>query len=229
MKKSFLILALSLATVSVVTAQVPGDGEAKFSLEAQMGASFGGGQSLITAPTVRMRYFFKNNMAIRLGVGAMVQTKSTDVWENQNDNTGNMGTTMSSSSSVNIIPGFEYHFGKFEHFSPYVAAQVSLGFGGKSAKDENVFEGAYVADYLMESTAPTFTTHSSLLAGFDWFFVPNIYLGAEFGVGWLSETYKEGETTQTSGGTTVTTKTAESKNVYYGNSSVGGIRLGWRF
>ena len=69
MKKLVLLVGVVSLGFNPANAQMPASGESNFSLEGQIGAAFGGGNGLFTAPEIRVRYFLNDNMAIRLGLG----------------------------------------------------------------------------------------------------------------------------------------------------------------
>ena len=108
MKKLFTLIGAILITGSVM-AQKPSS-DSPFSLEGNINYNSMEGISF-TAPSVRLRYFFKDNMAGRVEIGMM----NTSI----NDSTG--------TSMMNIGLGYEYHLDGTDKMSPYFGARVGFG------------------------------------------------------------------------------------------------------
>ena len=106
MKKLFTLIGAILITGSVM-AQKPSS-DSPFSLEGNINCNSMEGISF-TAPSVRLRYFFKDNMAGRVEIGMMNTSDST-------------GTNM-----MNIGLGYEYHLDGTDKMSPYFGARVGFG------------------------------------------------------------------------------------------------------
>ena len=229
MKKVLLTLAVGLSLGYTAYAQKPESGNDKFSLEGQIGASFGGGSNLFSAPTLKGRFFFKDNMAIRLGVGMNFSKVSQDYYENA-DGTGGVGTIEISSALYTLKPGFEYHMGSYEKFSPYVGAEITIGLGSDKTERTNVGPfGSYDSDYSETAESSLFNYQTNVLAGMDYYFAKNVYFGAEFGIGYSLSSNKGEERTITTGGVTTIEKGGDRSTAGFANNAVGGLRLGWRF
>src|SRR3989344_1955853 len=100
-----------------------------------------------------------------------------------------------------------------------IAVRVTLGVHNSSSTD----------NFTESSEAKTSMFGVNLVAGTDYYFAENFYLGLELGLGWTSMTWKEGEATTTFGGTTTTSVTPEAKASDLNTGAVGSFRLGWRF
>jgi opacity protein-like surface antigen len=95
-----------------------------------------------------------------------------------------------------IRPGYEIHFEGTDRLSPYVGAEIDFGMGSTSMETEK-----WGADQLSDPVPGKFVVWSetdktsftrfgiNLLAGFDYYFADNLYLGAELGFGFSSTTF----------------------------------------
>jgi len=207
---------------------MPGDGDSPFSLEVSLGQSFGGGQSLVTAPGIKFRYFLNQNMAIRVGLNYASQKYEENFAEN-GDGSGALGTVTMKMSSLEFKAGFEYHFASTKRLSPYVALDIGLGSGSMSDEGNDSDGNSYNSNYNYSEEYKTSSFGTSLLAGMDFYIAQNLFIGAEFGFGMVWNTEKEGTYSWSDGTASGSGTTPEHKNSATGIGSFGGIRLGWRF
>lgn len=223
-KLSLLVGGMLLAGVTL--AQKP-DASVPSTLEGQLG--WNTSTLSFNAPSLRYRYFLQDNIAVRVTLG-MSNTHTTDnYFENESTNDGNTGTYETKNNGINAAIGAEYHFGGTDRLSPYAGVDIKFGSGKVTTDGQNSDGNTYVASYSETSEAKTGTFGVNLVAGADYYFAENFYLGLELGLGWNSMTQKEGESSVTSGNVTVTNKTNEAKSSYFGNNAIGTFRLGWRF
>ena len=138
--KKLMILVSAVALSGTMFAQ-KGTSDNPYSLEGTINPTSVGGLAW-QVPSVRARYFFKDNMAGRLTIG---YSSSSD-------------TTVGSSNSIGL--GFEYHLAGNDKMSPYFTAGVnfggtnvgdavevktsSLGFGIGAGLDYYISENIYV-------------------------------------------------------------------------------------
>jgi hypothetical protein len=154
---------------------ITASGSAAFMFTLQGLGTFGIGAPSVNGMMsgVGAKWYVANDIALRvlLGLGS-----------NQVAGTGIDSATTLTSTSFGIGVGGEYHFRPLYSTSPYVGLQV--GFTSTST------------DVPEESGTATDKTTSfgvTALAGFDWFFTRGLAVGAEMGLGFVSN-----------GGTTVT-------------------------
>jgi len=132
---------------------------------------------------------------------------------------------VSSEFTISVRPGIERHFAGTDRLSPYYGAEALVDFTSSNDKSEFL-----VGDDVEEGT----TTNGSIgfglnaIAGVDFYFADNIYLGAELGLGFgfTSEFDTKSEST-VEGTDTVETPNGSSLNI--GPNVVGAIRLGFLF
>ncbi len=225
-KLSLLVGGVVLSTVAM--AQKPAAADAPISIEGQLG--YNASTFSFNAPSVRARYFVADNIAVRLSL-AINNTSTSDIAYENPDFSGGTGTYESKTGSWGLGLGAEYHFTGTDKLSPYVGLDIMFG-GSKSVDTGSDVDGGnnYAAGDSYEVTTPSSMVGVNLLAGTDYYFAENFYLGFELGWGWSSWTDKEGEYSVTSGGTTVSGKTnSEHKVGTIANNAISMFRLGWRF
>lgn len=222
-KLSLLVGGLALSTM--VLAQKP-DAGTPLSLEGQ----FGWNTSTLSfqAPSIRLRYFLQDNIAVRATIGLDNYKKVENHYELAN-NGGSVGEEITKNNGWNAAVGVEYHFSGTDRLSPYAGLDIKFG-GGNNAADWTNYDGfGYNTDYTRADEAKTGMFGVNLVAGTDYYFAENFYLGLELGLGFSSYSTKEGISTITTGGVTTESKTADFKEATLGNNVVGTFRLGWRF
>lgn len=239
MKKLSLLLGGVILSATVM-AQKPTEGapmslEGGISLQSQAGAT-NGNILQFTAPSIRFRYFVLNNLAIRATVG-VDSKKTTDTYYELPGFTGGTGTVIDRSNGWNGAIGAEYHFAGTSRLSPYAGLDIRFGGGNSSQTGDNVMIVAGPPVTIGYSSADKFETESKystfgvgLVAGTDFYFAENFYLGLELGLNWGSRADKQDTYSITSGGTTTSGKAdGLSKTSTLSTVATGMFRLGWRF
>ncbi len=197
-----------------------------FSLEGQL--SYNTASLSFNAPSMRMRYFFADDMAARVSLS--IQNSSTkDFYYELPNNAGGVGTEINKTSMTMISLGAEKHFAGTDKLSPYIGADLVYGMGGSSANWDKFDGSNYDATVTATVKNPSSMLGLNLVAGTDYYFAENFYLGLELGLGFSSTTEKAGETVVTAGGTSTTILSPEAKSSNFGNNFIGNFRLGWRF
>ncbi len=234
MKKLSLLLGGIILSTAVM-AQKPTEG-APLSLEGQLGLSagpFGGTNLSFNAPAIRLRYFVIPNLAIRLTVGLDNQKRTLTAYEFA-DGTGASGTYEYKSSNTNLALGAEYHFKGTERLSPYAGLDIQFGMGANKEDGSNAIIIAGDAAYFLNRTetyeAKTSYFGVNLVAGTDFYFAQNFYVGMELGLGFRASTEKDATREVVEApAVPVTTVTPEIKSSSFSNNWIANIRLGWRF
>lgn len=237
MKKLSLLVG-GLVLTTAVMAQKPTDG-APMSIEGILGyntatLSFGNNSATnlnagLVTPGLRFRYFVSENLAVRVSLGLSSAKTTDNYFENEQDNSGGAGTYTTKQSVTTIGLGAEYHFSGTEKLSPFVGLDINFGMGKMSTEGDQSDGAGYVANYSEKAEQKMGGFGINLLAGTDYYFAENFYLGLELGLGFNTYKIKEGEASATFGGTTTTTKSNEQTNFNLANNVVGNLRLGWRF
>jgi hypothetical protein len=207
MKKIFLFMSLAIVAVTGANAQKQEGGEKN--LEVQFTPL---GTSPIGMNGIRARFFLSESMAVRVGLGLNNQ-KTTTVREQQITIDGSdedtkpdvvipelYDTQKNSGFSFNV--GVEKHFAGTDRLSPYAGAFIAIG----TSKDnlEKEFHNANNAEdlakpenwqtFTVARTIKSSTIGGGIVAGFDFYFVDHLYLGAELAFGVTSMKFKDLET-----------------------------------
>lgn len=224
--KKLAILVGAIALTGSTFAQ-KATAETPFSLEGQIGLN--SSTLAFNAPAIRFRYFVKENIAARVTLGINKSSETKNYFLDEIANSGGSGTEVNKIGGWAASIGGEYHFTGTDRLSPYGGLDIVFG-GGKTTNEWTNFDGVgYSADHKRSIEAKTSTFGVNLVAGTDYYFAQDFYLGLELGLGFQSIKTKEGSDATTIGGVTVDTKSNEEKGSQMGNNFIGNFRLGWRF
>ena len=163
--KKLMILVSAVALSGTMFAQKAGS-DNPYSLEGAMNVSKDGVSW--AAPNLRMRYFIKDNLALRLTVGRDGESVTTSVPASI-DTATNTIIPASEVTTKNSIMNFglaaEYHLPGTDRMSPYFTAGFNTG---KDSRND-------------------FSTFGlNLGAGIDYYVAENIYVGLELGFNYTS-------------------------------------------
>ena len=235
MKKAILFFALALATMTGVYAQKQTGGEKN--LEVQF-APLGGNPVSISG--IRFRSFNSATSAIRIGlfVGG---DKTTDVTSQPDDSTNPDTPELLDTErnlTVSVRPGYEKHFAGTERLSPYIGGEVLFSISSKKSTSES-WDSLYSPtdqDFGAPGLSTTTTKDGSLtfgvnvVAGFDYYFADNLYLGAEIGFGFSRTADKDTEVTYEGPlDPDPIDPTINGSSIGWGPNYQGTLRLGWLF
>ncbi len=167
-------------------------------------------------------YVLSEKIELKLGVGFGLSKEASengmvgDEWEKE--------STRVSSFSIN--PGFNYTFEGTKKLEPYVGAEV--GFGLTASKEVRETVNSKVVRKNVITGLNKFEVLA--LAGFNYFFAKNIFVGAEFGLG-LGVDVKKGSyvETTTNGSVNKAETVDEAHSVEFSPMVTPTIRLGWAF
>ncbi|MDO6390509.1 hypothetical protein Q4E40_10265 [Pontibacter sp. BT731] len=177
MKLKLLALSCCLAAAFTAQAQIVEDAQSEnktykpnvgditteVAVNLEHGIFLNGGQ-------LRVRKFTAENKALRLGTSL-----NYDFSKQGEESSG-------STFSISIAPGIEKHFAGTNRLSPYIGAELPIGF--RSSRAES-------ADYIIEGSTNSngyegrsnFNIGLNGLAGVDYYFAPRFYVGFEVGAG----------------------------------------------
>lgn len=176
----------------------------------------------LNSGALKFRYFLKDDMALRLGLG-LNSNKTEDV---NNANPANIETTIRKNSNTLLNLGIEKHFAGSERLSTYAGADLLIGFNGASYEyTENGYSEEQDATDLNGNNAST-SFGVRVLTGADYYITKKVFLGVEAGLNFMSEKFKDNTITQT-GSPTVTSTGGKSGGLT--TSVVGGVRIGFQF
>ena len=225
MKKLMLVVAFA-GVASFAFAQKPTAG----SRTAEVGLNLQTGTAGISynVPELRFRQFKSDDMAYRLrvNIGSSSNTDAYDFgtykWEAKTGTGFNIG----------LAAGVEKHMKGTSRLSPYMGAEVMLGFGtGATAETTNgsssSIANANNGDKYSMTGGSSFSLGLGAVMGADYYVADGVYVGIEYGLGLFNmSSTGEGETT-VNGGAAVKTATNSTFGLF--GVTQGGVRLGYKF
>jgi hypothetical protein len=171
---------------------------------------------------VKFRYFFKDDMALRLGLG-INSNKYEDI---DNSNPSNVVTETYKNSNTTLKLGIEKHFAGAERLSTYAGADLLIGFRGASYEytDNTVTTEVDGSNTIGNTAGSNFGL--GLFTGADYYITKKVFLGVEAGFNFMTGKNKDITTTST-GSPSVTT--SGDKMGSFTTNVVGGVRIGFQF
>lgn len=206
MKKVILSVAIAFTAITGAFAQKQEGGEKN--LEVNF-APLGGNP--IGMDGIRLRLFNADGtgaVRVRIGLGG---TNDVTV-RSQSEVVPNTSKTVvpelydtKKSFNFSIRPGYEIHFEGTDRLSPYVGAELLFATGSETltkefhgastTADNNIEAASKWSTWEAERKRGTTTFGLNAVAGFDFYFVDNLYLGAEIGFGFQNKKHKDQEIT----------------------------------
>ena len=164
--KKLMILVSAVALSGTMFAQKAGS-DNPYSLEGAMNVSKDGVSW--AAPNLRMRYFIKDNLALRLTLGrdavSETSTETDTIYDSNGTGTISTSEVTTKNSIMNFGLAAEYHLAGTDRMSPYFTAGFNVG--NNTNTDVSSFG-------------------LNLGAGIDYYVAENIYVGLELGFNYNS-------------------------------------------
>ncbi|MEJ8757081.1 hypothetical protein WG947_08745 [Pontibacter sp. H259] len=159
---------------------------------------------------LRARYFASNDIAYRLSLGLNYDYDKIS----EEAHTRVFGLT--------LAPGIEKHFAGTNRLSPYIGAELPISMqSAKYEDDDNTIEGA---TSIGGGNRSFFSVGLNAVAGVDFYFAKNFYVGVELGTGLA---YTKDADIKVEGN--FSNETKGYHNVRFGQFVNGGIRVGYVF
>ncbi len=226
MKKTIVILAIVLGFTTFVNAQFKPtsgfDAEVNFSPFSA---------TPISIDYLKLRMFLNESMAVRLGFNFNIANQ-TDKTSYGTPTSPVIQEAKSSAFTFGLHPGIEFHMTGTDRLSPYCGAELNItmrsastdvtnvgGTSGKTSKYDGVWMNGSNNAYTMVGL--------NLFCGTDFYVAKHLYIGAEFGFGFGSASYKDQVYSVSTSTTNVTTPGGSSSSLGFNYNSY--IRLGWSF
>ncbi len=222
MKKIFLLAAAALLIGGTANAQdvmKQQGGERNFEvLFAPLG------ESPIGINGVKYRSFTSSTTAWRASVSLNLNTSSSTTTVENVD-----FQSSSSNFGIAVAPGYEWHFAGTDRLSPYVGAEVSIGFGRTTTNADVEASDGDIVD-LRTMAMSTFNAGAGVFAGFDFYFADNVYLGAELNFGLMLTSAGDTTSEFLDGEDDIEEEVTPGSNSFsVGEGAVGSIRVGFLF
>lgn len=231
MKKLSLLIG-GILFAGILSAQSI-NSEKPFTIEGQ--AALGG---IVTgekfAPSMRLRYFFNDNFAIRGTFGAKSIIDEKTYFQNPSTNTGEVGTYRTKTASWNAALGFEIHTigivnkNGLKVVSPYFAVDLSYGQKNFIYDGENANANEYKPNYTLDLERPINKLSAGAFGGLDVNLSEKFYLGAEVGVAFTNYKIEAGKAEVNNNGV-ISTKVFDESTKTSPMDLQAAVRLGFRF
>ncbi len=242
--KIIFVLALMLLSFSIANAQDSSGvkkstaavykqvaGDKSFEVNFDPGRIFGsnhGGQFGLFNGGIKYRAFVTDNKALRIGVN-ITYRNTTDITQQSNPAYNLLELKRKYTNfSIQLTPGFERHFAATKRLSPYVGAQVLVGYSTSNDKFERQYDNK-IYNETYKNNPGSIRVGAGVFAGIDYYFIKKIYLGIELGYGieydkylnmkYTNEKYPEFNTNDRNGHSIEMSPYLVTSN----------LRLGWTF
>ena len=130
------------------------------------------------SPMLKGRYFLSDNSAVRLQLGFISGSRTVK----SENGAGDATKSKVSRNGFAVAVGYEKHFSGAERLSTYAGADILLGFASAKASFND-------GDDTYSGKQNAFGFGLRAVTGFDYYFIPKVYLGAELGLGISYDSY----------------------------------------
>lgn len=229
MKKTLLSVAAALVgTFAFAQKPTAGSKTAEVVLNFQTGTS---AISYSLPGELRLRYFMKDDMAIRVRLGLGSTSSTSKVADGAGTTTAEVKTN--SGFGIMLAPGVEKHFAGTSKLSPFVGAQLMINYSTaatvevSNAATPNPSAGDVKSgDSFKSDGGSRLGLGLGLIMGADYYITDGIFVGGEMGLGLFNMTSNGDGSVKTN---SVEQKTLGSSTFDLFGVSTGGVRLGYRF
>jgi len=188
-------------------------------------------------PQLKFRYFLQDQIALRVGF-AFNQSATTERFYEAKPGSGT-GFAKNAYSQFGLTAGLEKHFTGTGRLSTYAGADVCFQKNSASTKWENSDGNGFVDGQTRKTKGfnsnagenGSFGFGLRAIAGADYYFVEKVYLGAEFGWGFIASKDSKTKLEETIGGVTADPVEIESTGGSFelAPNLTAGLRLGFIF
>lgn len=196
-------------------------------LEATLNLQVGGAPINFQISEIRMRYFLKNNLALRTKFAAGF-SNNTDFVYKVIDPSIPPFTLKSKSSNFSFGLGLEKHFKGTDKLSPYFGGEIGFGLNNNSLNGINTIDGQNYTENgtFTAQTVNGTSFYAGIVFGADYYIVPSVYIGAELGYGFAIENYG---TRQIWNSNSTVIENSLGSGMGFGLQANPGIRIGIKF
>ncbi len=218
-----IVAILTFGFINAQTTQSSSDYKpSKGTVTTEVGLSGGLNNANFNLNNLKFRYFLKDNIGLRMGLGLQNETDESI----NNANTSNTITTTEKNSRFQINLGVEKHFAGSNRLSTFAGADLVLSFANQSNEviQQN---GNFIKNSGGGNAGNAFGIQ--LLTGADYYIAKKVYLGVEAGLSILSGSGKDA-VSEVRVGNVTTSSTATGGSTFDINTQVfGGVRIGYQF
>lgn len=188
------------------------------------------GGSPISIGGLKFRTFTSESMAYRANVFLGFSSDSDKAMVTNADGDEVALNTSSSSFTINLRPGVEYHFAGTNRLSPYYGFEGVIGYRSSGSSAETFgADGVEVIKNKVRNPGNDgyFRLGVNALLGADYYVAKNLYLGTEVGFGFQFDIENDHVSVPATGDETTISEGGTSFD--FGPNAVGQIRLGFLF
>ena len=127
-------------------------------------------------PNLNIRYFFKENSALRIGLAYQYSSVLREITEVDGDG---LGTVEKLNDMFMFNIGIEKHFRK-NNVSPYLGGELQFGIGKKEEFGTRTDSVIFIADYNYSVKKPISHFGVYVFSGVDFYVFDNLYFGILF-------------------------------------------------
>lgn len=220
MKKIVLTAAVFALTLSTAFSQEFKPKEKEIAIGVGLDSPFSSAKPFSLVNGISARYFYKSDLAIRANFNIDRDSKADYDYDDAGAETG---SKISNTMKLNLAIGAEKHFAGTDRLDPYAGADILVGLTSINSETK-------LGTISGSSKRSDSNFGLRLLAGADYYVLPKVYIGTEFGITFNS--FSMGNETSSVGTVTETKKYDDE----YTQSSIkttigaaGAIRVGFRF
>lgn len=173
----------------------------------------------------KVRLHLNEKMAVRLKLGLNTSSQKTTDFNPSGGTEEIENYARTTQTRFSIMPGFEYHFTKYERISPYVGGEIGiLTSTTKETTSSSISENKTIVKY------PGLGFGVNIFTGVDVYLCKGLYLGFELGLGYESLDTKRTLTTNVSDAGTIEDKGNQAiLQTAFGFHATPSLRVGWCF
>lgn len=236
MKKIVLTAAVFALTLSTAFSQDFKPKEKEIAVGIAFDSPFSSGKPFSLINGLTGRYFYKTDLAFRGSLNISSNSSSKTDYAVIKEASTATQTKNNSNFNLDLFLGAEKHFSGTDRLDPYVGADILIGLEKTSSDTERLFEkDAWQGELSSTRTNTSFGLR--LVVGADYYVLPKVYIGTEFGLSYRNTS--NGDETVINQ-VLVDKKASELKTVTSGDSFGSGssiitdmttasFRLGFRF
>lgn len=173
----------------------------------------------------KVRLHLNEKMAVRLNLGLNTTSSKTTDFTANGTNEETETYHRNTQTKFSIMPGFEYHFTKYERISPYVGGEIGILTSMTKETDSSSN-----SDIKTVTKRPGLGFGINAFTGVDVYLCKGLYLGFELGLGYESMDNKRTRTIHTTEtGTTEDTGNQAILQTDFGFHATPSLRVGWCF
>lgn len=176
---------------------------------------------------IRAVYTVSDKIGIRLGLGFSANSEYYDNGQSKDE----WAKTTESASRISITPGIIFNFAGTDKLTPYIGGEIIFATPSTTLvleQDNSKMSATNASD---DDGVGVFNTFGvGAFSGFNYYFAKNLYVGAEVGISFTSESLKNTVIKETTNGMTETIELDDAGgSTSFRTGCVPFIRLGWVF